>query len=216
MMVKAGKLLQCLYLIALSSVALGEVVILTTENFEHQTQASTGQTTGKWFVKFYAPWCGHCKRLEPVWDELALKIEQKYPEDGIVIAKVDVTTNRDLGTRFGIKGFPTLLYFADRKMYSYKGSREMETLKTYVTGGYLKEIPSKVPAPPGWAEQKLNELMKSLENQPTLVAFLSDFDEIVMRRKNAGAFIFALGMIFGVLIGLIMGTSGKSQKPKKD
>lgn len=80
----------------------------------------------------------------------------------------------------------------------------------------MKEIPSKVPAPPGWAEQKLNELMKSLENQPTLVAFLSDFDEIVMRRKNAGAFIFALGMIFGVLIGLIMGTSGKSQKPKKD
>jgi len=40
----------------LSSVALGEVVELTTANFEHLTQASTGQTTGKWFVKFYAPW----------------------------------------------------------------------------------------------------------------------------------------------------------------
>jgi thioredoxin domain-containing protein 5 len=32
------------------------VIQLNDSNFEHQTQASTGQTTGKWFVKFYAPW----------------------------------------------------------------------------------------------------------------------------------------------------------------
>jgi len=39
-----------------NAVVNGEVVELTDDNFEHQTQASTGQTTGKWFVKFYAPW----------------------------------------------------------------------------------------------------------------------------------------------------------------
>lgn len=49
-------LLLCLF--SAVGPVLSEVVVLDTSNFEHLTQASTGQTTGKWFVKFYAPWCG--------------------------------------------------------------------------------------------------------------------------------------------------------------
>lgn len=49
----------------------GGAVVLTEANFEHLTQAASGATTGDWFVKFYAPWCGHCQRLAPAWDELA-------------------------------------------------------------------------------------------------------------------------------------------------
>lgn len=48
-----------------------DVIILTNENFEHLTQASTGATTGDWLVEFYAPWCGHCKKLAPVYETIA-------------------------------------------------------------------------------------------------------------------------------------------------
>ena len=111
------------------------VIKLTDQTFEHQTQASTGQTTGKWFVMFYAPWCGHCKKLMPVWNDLANGIDPE--EDGnIIIATVDTTTNPALLSRFGIRGFPTLLYFADRKMYRYKSERSIKTLLEFATTKY--------------------------------------------------------------------------------
>lgn len=84
----------------------GDVVELDESNFEKLTQLNTGSTTGDWFIKFYAPWCGHCKRLAPTWEEVATELKGE-----VNVAKVDVTQNRALGKQYGIKGFPTLLLF---------------------------------------------------------------------------------------------------------
>ena len=90
----------------LGAVYSSDVVDLNESNFEHLTQLNSGATTGDWFIKFYAPWCGHCKRLAPIWEEVATELK------GITnVAKVDVTQNRGLGKQFGVKGFPTLLLF---------------------------------------------------------------------------------------------------------
>ena len=64
-------------------------------------QASTGQTTGKWFVQFYAPWCGHCTKMAPVLDEFSLKMMEE--RTGVIVAKVDATKNHDLAKRFEIR-----------------------------------------------------------------------------------------------------------------
>ena len=79
------------------------IFYLDIDNFEKLTQAATGSTTGDWLVKFYAPWCGHCKTLAPTWEEVANELK------GVVnVAKVDVMSNRALGTRFEIEGmFPS-------------------------------------------------------------------------------------------------------------
>ena len=61
-----------------------EVIDLDNKSFEHLTQASTGATTGDWLVKFYAPWCGHCRKLEPIYEELATELK-----DVVNVARVD-------------------------------------------------------------------------------------------------------------------------------
>merc|ERR1739848_528609 len=59
------------------------------------------------FVNFYAPWCGHCKRLQPIWKDLALKM--KTNDHKVVIAKFDATANEFPG--ISIRGSPTMLLF---------------------------------------------------------------------------------------------------------
>eukprot|EP00615_Pteridomonas_danica_P013047 CAMPEP_0114359438 /NCGR_PEP_ID=MMETSP0101-20121206/23022_1 /TAXON_ID=38822 ORGANISM="Pteridomonas danica, Strain PT" /NCGR_SAMPLE_ID=MMETSP0101 /ASSEMBLY_ACC=CAM_ASM_000211 /LENGTH=142 /DNA_ID=CAMNT_0001502991 /DNA_START=30 /DNA_END=455 /DNA_ORIENTATION=+ len=120
-----------------AQVATEEVIPLNAANFEHETQVTTGATTGDWFVKFYAPWCGHCKALAPRWEEVAKELK----EGGKVnVAKVDVTQNPQLGKRFDIKGFPTLIFFSKGKMYEYQASeqwpRDVEHLVKFAEESY--------------------------------------------------------------------------------
>ncbi|EMR10335.1 protein disulfide-isomerase domain [Pneumocystis murina B123] len=68
-------------------------------------------------VKFYAPWCGHCKRLEPIYDELS----SLYQGKNIIIARVNADIYNELGKKFEIRGFPTIKWFnagsLDAKIY---------------------------------------------------------------------------------------------------
>ncbi|XP_049579194.1 protein disulfide-isomerase A3 [Syngnathus scovelli] len=98
----------------------GPVKILVAENFD----AIANDDSKDALIEFYAPWCGHCKSLEPKYTELAEKLAN---DPNLVIAKMDATAN-DVPSPYEVSGFPTI-YFAPAgsKMQpkKYEGGREV-------------------------------------------------------------------------------------------
>ena len=83
-----------------------------------------------WLVEFYAPWCGHCKNLEPHWNQAATELKGK-----IKVAKLDATVHNKVASRYGIRGYPTIKIFppgpkSDSNVQEYDGPRESAGIVT--------------------------------------------------------------------------------------
>jgi len=84
--------------------APSNVVVLTAQNFD----SIALDTSKDVLVEFYAPWCGHCKHLAPDYEKVANAF---VADAGVVVAKVDADAHKDLATRYGVTGFPTIKWF---------------------------------------------------------------------------------------------------------
>lgn len=80
--------------------------------------------TDQWYVMFYAPWCSHCKRLEPVWAHVA----QSLFNTNVRVGKLDCTRFPNVGKTFGITGYPTIMFLKHGQEYTYSGERSKEEL----------------------------------------------------------------------------------------
>ncbi len=89
----------------------GSVVHVTESNFEEEVVKSDVPV----LVDFWAEWCGPCKMIAPILDEIAKEYGEK-----LKICKIDVDSNPDIAPKFGIRGIPTLIMFKDGKAESTK------------------------------------------------------------------------------------------------
>lgn len=79
-----------------------------------------------WLVMFYAPWCHHCKQLEPTY---ALVAQSIHNEDiGVLVARVDCTKFTSVATHFSVRGFPTILYIHKNRIVEFLGDRTREDI----------------------------------------------------------------------------------------
>jgi protein disulfide-isomerase A6 len=112
-----------------AAVAKSAVLDLIPKNFD-KVVLQSGKPT---LVEFFAPWCGHCKTLAPVYEELAQAFE--FASDKVQIAKVDADAEKDLGKKFGVQGFPTLKWFDGTSdvPVDYNGGRDFDSLASFIS-----------------------------------------------------------------------------------
>ena len=117
-----------------------DVIVLTDDNFD----STVFNDESMWLIAFYAPWCGHCKKLLPEWTAAATQLRGT-----VKIAKVDATVHQKLAQRYQIQGYPTIKIFSpgkgeDKKVEEYQGPRDTSGIVQYALDklekyGYVPE-----------------------------------------------------------------------------
>ncbi|KAF7817962.1 putative protein disulfide-isomerase A6 [Senna tora] len=130
-------------MVFVSSVSADDVVVLTEANFDQEV----GQDRGA-LVEFYAPWCGHCKRLAPEYEKLGTSFKKAK---SILIGKVDCDDQKSLCSKYGVSGYPTIQWFPKGSLEpkKYEGARTAEALAEFVnkeggTNVKIASVPSSV------------------------------------------------------------------------
>jgi len=110
----------------------GPVKVAVAKNFDELVTKSGKDA----LVEFYAPWCGHCKKLAPVYDELGTKLSGEE----VNVVKMDATAN-DVPGGFDVRGFPTIYWVPkDGKPEAYNGGREVDDFLKFVAKSASKEL----------------------------------------------------------------------------
>ena len=102
-----------------------KIANLDTANFQSAVAGATPT-----LVDFWAPWCGPCKAIAPILDEISNELDGK-----LKIAKVNVDDNGELAAEFGVRAIPTMLLFkGGEKIDQLVGMMDKASLKTKLAG----------------------------------------------------------------------------------
>ncbi|XP_057653364.1 protein disulfide-isomerase TMX3-like [Diorhabda carinulata] len=84
---------------------------------------------GYWLIKFYAPWCGYCRQLSPLWDEIG----EALSKTNINVGRIDCSQNSKIVKEFGIHGFPTIKFITSDNDYTFHGERNKDEIIQFAT-----------------------------------------------------------------------------------
>jgi len=116
-------MLRITTVLSVATIAMG--IELTPETWETET---AGKTV---FLKFFAPWCGHCKAMKPAWDTLMTEYQDSST---VLVADVDcIGSGKDLCSKFGVQGFPSVKFGDPANLEDYKGGRDLVTLQQFTS-----------------------------------------------------------------------------------
>jgi len=130
---EAGNLEPYLKSEAIPDNSANAVKVAVAKNFDELVTKSEKDV----LVEFYAPWCGHCKKLTPIFDELG----EKMADEDVEIVKMDATAN-DVPPQYEVKGFPTLFWLPknSKNPTSYNGGRELDDFVKYIAENASDEL----------------------------------------------------------------------------
>ncbi|KAJ6662055.1 hypothetical protein lerEdw1_012902 [Lerista edwardsae] len=147
-------------------------LVLTQDNFDE-----TVNEADIILVEFYAPWCGHCKRLAPEYEKAAKELSKRTPP--IPLAKVDATAETELAKRFDVSGYPSLKIFRKGKSFDYNGPREKYGIVDYMieqAGPPSKQIQ---------AVKQVQEFLKDGDDVILIGVFKGDQDPVYQLYQDA-------------------------------
>ncbi|XP_054819499.1 protein disulfide isomerase-like 2-3 [Prosopis cineraria] len=131
-----------------------------------------------WIVEFFAPWCGHCKKLAPEWKKAANNLQGK-----VKLGHVDCDAEKSLMSRFNVQGFPTILVFgADKDIpIPYEGARTASAIESFA----LDQLETNI-APPEVTELTGPDVLEEKCGSAAIcfVAFLPDILDSKAEGRN--------------------------------
>ncbi|GAB1859918.1 Thioredoxin domain-containing protein [Camponotus japonicus] len=143
---------------------------LTDDTFEHLTQASSGATTGDWFVMFYSTDCVQCLRMVARWETVGAKLKQRVNVALINKSTTGVSTAR----RFNVYDTPQFIFFRHGKMYRYDTGRyDINSLVSFAKEWYKNVRAEKVPVPQSPFDNFTQMIANLLHDNPWILKLTS-------------------------------------------
>lgn len=102
-----------------------DVIILKQSNFEEIIKKHQYV-----LVEFYAPWCGHCKKLTPEYAAAAKTLKESDP--AVPLGKVDATENQELANKYQVQGYPTIKFFVNGEAVDFNGGRTTAEIVNWI------------------------------------------------------------------------------------